>query len=227
MTPSVKRQEQAQGQAQGHVQDRHIFLARHGETEWNRIGRWQGVTDIPLSDVGRAQARALGERLRAAGIRHVHASHLTRASETAEIVAAVLGLTEPLRVDSRLRERGYGCFEGLTREECAARYPEVWERYAQDRRIVPPDAEPQAEIIARVTAAMQDVAGGLGEDGAALVVSHGGTIRSFVHAVLGVTLPPLGNGAVVRLRATIDGRFALAEPGQGDSLVDGHPGLSR
>ena len=219
MTPPVEAHEPAR--------DRHVFLARHGETEWNRIGRWQGVTDIPLSDVGRAQARALGERLRAAGIRHVHASHLARARETAEIVAAVLGLPGLVRVDSRLRERGYGCFEGLTRDECAARYPEVWERYALDRRVVPPDAEPQAEIIARVTAAMQDVAGVRGEDGAALVVSHGGTIRSFVHAVLGVTLAPLGNGAVVHLRASVDGRFALAEPGQSDSLADGHPGLSR
>lgn len=195
-----------------------IFLARHGETEWNRIGRWQGATDIPLSDVGRAQARALGERLLTLGIRRIHASHLTRARETAEIVAATLsdnpavGLNAflPVNIDARLCERGYGCFEGLTRDECAARYPDVWERYLGNRRLVPPDAEPQESIVARVTEAMQDVAAAIKDGAPALVISHGGSIRTFVHAATGITLPPLGNGAVVSLRATADGGFVVA-----------------
>lgn len=191
---------------------RNIILVRHGETDWNLVGRWQGTTDIPLSDAGRAQARELGERLRGAGIARVHASHLSRAKETADIVAAMLDLRAPVVVDARLRERGYGCFEGLTRDECAARFPEPWARYQADRRAVPPDAEPQAEIIARVMAAMHDIATAtdLPSDGPVLVVSHGGSIRSFVHAAVGVLLPPLGNGADVRMR--FDGaRFQLTD----------------
>jgi broad specificity phosphatase PhoE len=225
--------------------DRTILLARHGETEWNRIGRWQGATDIPLSDVGRAQARALGARLVGQGIRRVYASHLARARETAEIVAATLGVPAAVTIDPRLRERGYGCFEGLTREECAQTHPEVWQRYLADRRLVPPDAEPQAEIIARATAAMLAIAagpqvdggpenqrqdegsrapegGGDAGDGPTLVISHGGTIRIFVHAVVGTMLPPLGNGAIVRLRVGADGRFSLVEdPDPLDAGVSG------
>ncbi len=169
--------------------DPSILLARHGETEWNRIGRWQGATDIPLSDVGRGQARALAERLIGQPIHRVYASHLSRAKETAEIIVNTLGLQVSVSVDPRLRERGYGCFEGLTREECAERHPGEWERYLADRRAVPPDAEPQDEVIARFTAAMDAV------------------VRD---AAVGVVLPPLANGAIVRL-AFGDGRFFLAD----------------
>ena len=137
--------------------ERILYLARHGETEWNRIGRWQGATDIPLSDVGRAQARLLAERLRDRRIARVHASQLSRALETAQIIAAHLGAPAPT-ADPRLRERGYGAFEGLTREECAERFPEVWEQYLADRRAVPPGAEPQAEVTERMTGAMTEIA---------------------------------------------------------------------
>jgi broad specificity phosphatase PhoE len=184
-----------------------ILLARHGETEWNRIGRWQGATDIPLSDVGRAQARELGERLRGRGIGRVHSSDLLRALETAQIVAGILGLAAPV-VDARLRERGYGCFEGLTRAECETNYPGAWERYMADRRVTPPDAEPQADVVARVTAAMRVVstAASEAESTAVLVVSHGGAIRSFVHEAFGILTPPVGNGSVFRLQFD-QGRF--------------------
>ena len=57
-----------------------------------------------------------------------------------------------------MRERGYGAFEGLTREECAERFPGVWEQYLADRRVVPPGAEPQAEVIERITAALTEIA---------------------------------------------------------------------
>ena len=193
-----------------------ILLARHGETEWNRIGRWQGATDIPLSDVGRSQARALATQLAGDAPRAVYCSQLSRASETAEIIVSTLGLDVPIAVDARLRERGYGWFEGLTREECAERHPDAWARYLADRRAVPPDAEPHADVVARVTAAMRDIASeAVAADGPTLVVSHGGSIRSFVHAAVGVTLPPLGNGAIVRL-AFVGGRFVLDD----DSLKD-------
>jgi len=188
--------------------ERVVLLARHGETEWNLAGRWQGGTDVRLSDAGRAQARALAEKLRghAPALAGVYASDLDRAFETASIVATLLRLPTPRR-EPRLRERGFGCFEGLTREECAAQFPEAWARYLDDRRSTPPGAEPQEAIVARVVAAMQEIAGAAGTDGGPhLVVSHGGAIRTFAHAALGVVLPPVGNGAVFRI-AYAGGQF--------------------
>jgi broad specificity phosphatase PhoE len=191
------------------VNGRVVYLARHGETEWNRVGRWQGKTDIPLSDVGRAQAQALRERVRGRGIVRVYASDLGRARETADIVAAALGLT-PVTLDERLRERGFGCFEGLTRLECERDHPEAWARYLADRRSTPPDAEPQPEVVARMMSALTDIAAATPDAAAVLAVSHGGAIRSFVHAITGLTPPPLDNGALLRARFQ-DGRFIAAD----------------
>ena len=83
---------------------RHLLLARHGETDWNVAGRWQGHTDVPLNATGRAQALALAERLRNEGIAAVATSDLSRARHTAEIVAGALGVPVAL-VDPALREQ--------------------------------------------------------------------------------------------------------------------------
>jgi len=180
--------------------ERLLFLVRHGETEWNRVGRWQGKTDIPLSDVGRQQARALAAELMGRGIADVHASDLRRAMETAQLIAAALGVAEP-KVDARLRERGFGCFEGFTREECAERHPDAWTRYLADRRATPPGGEPQADVAARILAALTDIARApVAADAATLVVSHGGAIRTFIHEVTGEAPPPLENGALFLAR---------------------------
>jgi broad specificity phosphatase PhoE len=195
------------------VAGRTIYLVRHGETEWNRVGRWQGVTDIALSETGRAQARMLVERLRGRGLVRVFASDLARARETAEIIATAHGLAAPVS-DWRLRERGFGCFEGLTREECAAQFPEAWERYQGDRRWTPPGAEIHEDVVVRVIKSMLDIAHGLRERQAALVVSHGGTMRSFANAITGSTPPPIANGDILRVRY-VRGRFTdvdLLEP---------------
>ncbi|HYG70238.1 MAG TPA: histidine phosphatase family protein, partial [Anaeromyxobacteraceae bacterium] len=96
-----------------HAAATRLFLVRHGETDWNVAGRWQGQTDIPLNEAGRAQARELARRMRGEGIATIAASDLLRARETAEIVAAELGL-EVRILDHRLREQSFGAFEGLT-----------------------------------------------------------------------------------------------------------------
>ena len=176
--------------------DRLLFLARHGETAWNQAGRWQGKTDIPLSDAGRAQARALGACLVGRGIVEVHASDLQRAAETAEIVAGMLGIA-PLKVDARLRERGFGCFEGFTPAECAERYPEAWARYVADRRATPPGGEPQTEVAARAVAALTELAcaprAARRTDAGGIARRHDPNLHPRSH---GYATPPLENGAL-------------------------------
>ena len=187
------------------------FLARHGETEWNRVGRWQGKTDIPLSEAGRVQARALADRLGDCGITEIFTSDLSRARETAEIVAETLRVSR-LSVDPRLRERGFGCFEGLTREECAERHAEAWARYLADRRATPADAEPQEEVVERMVGALTEISESTAATGHVLVVSHGAAIRSFVHSITGTAPAPMANTALFLVNYDV-GRFTSITPG--------------
>ncbi|MDB4983296.1 MAG: phosphoglycerate mutase [Myxococcales bacterium] len=177
-----------------------LYLARHGETDWNRVGRWQGHTDVALNDEGRAQARALGERLRGLEIGRVHASDLLRARQTAEIAAELLGLGPPV-VDPDLRERSFGVFEGLTRDECEGRFPDLWAAYRADPSRVPPGAEAHEALAVRMHEAVRRA---VAVDDAApiLIVSHGGSIRAFLARVTGVMPPPLPNVALFRAVAT-------------------------
>ncbi len=176
-----------------------LFLARHGETAWNLEQRWQGQTDVELNDAGRAQAAALAERLAAHGIARIVSSDLSRARETAEIVARRLGIDGVL-LDAGLRERGYGIFEGLTRAECEAQHPEEWARYVADHRHTPSRAELDGAVAARMQAAVARAgiqASAIG--GAVLVVSHGGSIRALIAAATGWRPPPMGNGDTYRV----------------------------
>lgn len=172
-----------------------IYLVRHGETDWNASGRWQGQADVPLNPNGRAQALALGAALRETDVRAIASSDLARASETARIVAEGLGLGVD-HFDAGLRERSLGVFDGLTRDECATLHPQAWQDWLEHRR-PPTGAEADRDLAVRVTAAIGRVVGRLGDGGApVLVVSHGGAIRAAVAAALGVTPPPIPNCGV-------------------------------
>jgi probable phosphoglycerate mutase len=177
---------------------RTIYLARHGETEWNRVGRWQGHSDVELNPHGRAQARALAEALAGRGIEHVCASDLSRAKETAEIVARELRLGE-VSVEPGLRERCFGVFEGLTREECSRRFPDDWAAYCSEARAMPRGAEDLEAVATRVRQAVVRVSERCDASGAVLIVSHGAAIRLFLNAVTGAVLPPFHNGATYRI----------------------------
>lgn len=169
---------------------RRILLARHGETAWNAAGRLQGHTDIALNDVGREQARALANELAGAGISAVWTSDLARARETGEIVAGALGLAAP-RVDPELRERRFGVFEGLTREQCATDHPEAWRAWLA-QTTPPPGGEARELATARMTRALTRILDG--GAGPALVVSHGGVMRLWLMELLGTTIPLVANG---------------------------------
>jgi broad specificity phosphatase PhoE len=181
---------------------RTMLFARHGETSWNHEARWQGHTDIALNERGRQQAAALAKRLEAFRIGHVFSSDLQRAQETAAIVARLLTVQQ-LTVDPRLRERGFGAFEGLTREDCASQFPDVWAAYEADRRIMPPGSEPHGAVIDRLHLGIRDAMAAARDDAAVLVVGHGGALRLFLSSVFDRAFAPIANGAV--LRATIVG----------------------
>jgi len=196
--------------------DRILYLARHGETDWNAQGRWQGQTDVPLNPAGRGQARELAARARAAGIRAVATSDLLRARETAEIVASELGLAVGL-VDPALRERRFGCFEGLTRDEVAARFPEAWAGHLRDPEPAPPGGESRAELLGRLLPAVATAVTRL--PGPLLVVMHGGSMRALLAEHVGGMPRPsssswplhgIRNGHVYRVTLA-DGRIAGAE----------------
>jgi probable phosphoglycerate mutase len=186
-----------------------VYLARHGETDWNVQQRWQGHTDVPLNANGRVQARLLAIRLRSVGLGGVVCSDLARAHETARIVAAELGL--PLAcVDARLRERTVGIFEGLTGEDCERLHPDAWRAWCERKRPPPGWEEPSA-LTLRALAGIERVALEVARDDApALVVSHGGLIRSLVAEVTGRMPPPIGNGGAFRI--AWDRRIVSAEP---------------
>ena len=122
-----------------------LLLARHGETDWNRELRIQGSSDIELNDLGRAQAHALAQELEHVDLDAIYASDLSRARATAEAVAASHGLE--VRLDPRLRERSFGNWEGLTREDIAE-LPEGSRH----------DGESDDEVRERVVEAVQAIA---------------------------------------------------------------------
>jgi broad specificity phosphatase PhoE len=144
-----------------------VLLVRHGQSEWNAEGRWQGQADPPLTDLGRLQAREAARALGA--VDAVWASDLQRAVETAAIIADRLGVG-PVVVHADLRERDAGEFSGLTRPEIAARYP----GYLDDGRR-PPGWEPDELLVARAVRAVQAIAAEV-PGGDVLVITHGGLV---------------------------------------------------
>jgi broad specificity phosphatase PhoE len=152
-----------------------IHLLRHGQSEWNADGRWQGHGDPPLTELGAAQAREASARLAAARIERIVTSDLRRALETAAIVGALLGLAT--EVDASWRERDIGGWTGFTREQIAARWPEDYARFrSHDAHARPGGGESDAMLRERAHAALASLRAryaGL----RVLVVTHRGIAR--------------------------------------------------
>ena len=160
-----------------------ILLARHGETDWNRDGRWQGHSERPLDAAGQAQARALGSRLAGMEIDLLYSSDLTRARQTAEAVEHATGL-EAI-VDRDLREVDVGQWAGCTREQARERDP-AWYREWVDGAVEGyAGGETYLELHRRSVRAFQRILEAA--DGrTAVVVCHGGNIRAIVSEVVGL-----------------------------------------
>ncbi len=178
-----------------------LFLIRHGETDWNRDRRIQGATDIPLNDTGREQARAAAAELtgrldtrRPVG---VVSSDLSRARETAAIIAGELGLAAPT-VYPQLRERAYGEAEGM-------QIAEFHSRFGASHRGGVPGAEEPADLRVRAIGALDAVVGDLRRltapaPASLVIVSHGALLREVIGHASGGELPlegeRLANGSI-------------------------------
>jgi broad specificity phosphatase PhoE len=152
-----------------------LLLVRHGETDWNAVGRLQGHTDRPLSDYGRRQARQLAEELVDEELDAIYASDLARARETAEIAGERLGL--PVVLDADLREKDWGTWEGLTAVE-------------RDRvEFVGESTEAHQQRMLRALRRIAERHPG----GRVLVVTHGGSMRRVQTAAMGMAMPVVEN----------------------------------
>lgn len=155
-----------------------LYLVRHGQTEWNQQGRYQGALDIPLDATGRAQGERTARRLASEQIAAVYSSDLSRAKETAEMIARATAA--PLHVTPLLRESGYGAWEGKNYAEIERDDPETYRRWQVDPvRARPKDSEPLDEVKDRMLRATRMIRDEM-KDGAVVVVGHGGSLRWIV-----------------------------------------------
>lgn len=164
-----------------------LLLARHGVTDWNLEHRVQGHTDQPLNAEGVTQAHALAEALRQEPLVAIYSSDLSRARDTAAVVAAAHGLEVELDVD--LREKNFGSWEGLTDAEIRVRHPDAV-------RGAWGDGESADDLSRRAVSALDRILSAR-PHGAVLVVSHGGTLRAIL-GHLGVPHSTIGNCEVFR-----------------------------
>jgi len=171
-----------------------LTLVRHGETDWNAQHLIQGSTDIPLNDVGREQARATAARLRDELADEspliVASSDLSRARETAEIIAAELGVAAP-RAYASLRERAYGDAEGVEISAIAQRWGADW------REAEVPGAEPWPDLRARALAGLREVVRDARRQAAPgapslVIVSHGALIGELIRHASAGAFPAVG-----------------------------------
>jgi broad specificity phosphatase PhoE len=189
-----------------------VLLARHGETDWNRHGRWQGQTGPGLNDLGRRQADALADRLaRGERIDAIYTSDLSRTVETAQIVAERLGI--PPVPESALREVDVGSWAGLSREEVRASDADGYARWLNGQSGWE-GGETYDELHARsVEAVMRLVE--RHPDGTILAVTHGGVVRAVAAHAVGLErhdrrrIIGAANCSLTIVQMGMDGRLSL------------------
>jgi len=163
-----------------------LILIRHGETVWNREGRWQGHLDSELTPVGLRQAEAVARRLARVDFVALYSSDLGRARRTAECIAAASG--RPLQTDSGLRERALGVFQGLRLDEIHQRFPHEFERFRRrDPDHVIPEGESLRDKHERAVACLERIAR-THAGNRVVIVTHGGVLDSAFRLALELPL---------------------------------------
>jgi probable phosphoglycerate mutase len=166
-----------------------VLLVRHGETSWNREGRYQGRTDVPLSPDGETQVRALGRRLAHVAISRAVSSPLSRARRTAE--AILDGRDVQFALDDGLLEISHGEWEGRLASEIELSHAEMFGTWrSQPGRDVPagPGAETLGDVDARAWPVLERACAGLGKDDTVLIAAHDAVNRVLLCRVLGLPL---------------------------------------
>ncbi len=166
---------------------RRVILVRHGRTAWNGVDRAQGWADVPLDDVGRAQAESCAPALADYGPTVLWSSDLERAQQTAAVIAARVGLD--VRHDERLREFDLGVRSGMLRSEFEAAYPAEYAAWIAglDTPLVAGE-ETTAEVAGRLAACWSDLLNTLPTGETALVVTHGAALKVLTCVALGLPL---------------------------------------
>jgi glucosyl-3-phosphoglycerate phosphatase len=166
------------------LRGRRVVLWRHGQTAWNIERRFQGSTDVPLTDTGLMQARRAARLLAALEPDAVVASDLVRTRDTAAELTAVTGL-EAVH-DAALRETYAGSWQGLTHDEIMARYGEQYAAWKRGEPVRRGGGELETEVADRAAPVVLAHADKLPDGGVLVVVSHGGTIRTTIGRLLGL-----------------------------------------
>ena len=163
-----------------------LYLTRHGQTDWNTAGRYQGQSDTPLNETGLRQAEQIAKRLSKETIHAIYSSDLSRAANTAQSIADFHALE--IKKDSRWRELSFGDWEGMTYQEMSASSPELFEAWTKDPlTISTPNGETLAQLAKRVKAAFNEIKREH-KDQTVLVVAHSGSLQSLLSVTLGVDL---------------------------------------
>ncbi|WP_210605347.1 histidine phosphatase family protein [Brevibacterium oceani] len=183
-----------------------VLFWRHGQTDFNVEGRFQGQTDVPLNDTGRRQAEEAARLLSGLSPELIVASDLSRAAETAEKLARIVGV-ETVH-DARLREAAFGEWEGSIRAEVAETWPDELAEWVSGADVAPPGGESRSESGQRVAAAVTDIVDTATVD-TIVIVAHGAVLRGAAEILLGLT----GTGRIGVLGNCGHGEFGCSERG--------------
>lgn len=163
----------------------YIYLIRHGEVAWNSEGAYIGSTDLPLNDTGRQQARLLSGHMNRHRISGILSSDLSRARETAEIIASFHKL--PVIQDRRLREVDYGEWEGLTAGQISDRYSSIYALWQEGAAVAIPGGESFGGMLERAYTAFAEIAETYLEE-TVVIVAHKGVNRAILCKLLDVPI---------------------------------------
>ena len=187
-----------------------FYLVRHGETEWNKLGKFQGLTDVSLNERGLAQARDSARAALSWDYDALYASSLTRTMQVAEEIRKVTGV--PMVTDPGLRELSLGDLEGVTGAEMRAGWPWVYEAWRKNPAdVVMPNGESLAQLQKRAWQIILEIERSHSDESGVVVVSHNFTIRTIICAILDIPLRnfhrmSLGLGSLCAFESDGNGR---------------------